>query len=262
MNNFLILTRNTDTYFIKRLIEEVGEEVGFVGPHSSVQSAGRVLSRWSGVYRDDSDLTFLKRFKCPIINPLYALEIFRSKERQYEFFNQHSLPCLPWVSFERYQSEFASSFPELLVKPDRGQGGWGIEVHDRFSLEEWREQRKLAGDTQWVIQPFIKSPRELRIFFIGEEVFCLERLPVSGQVRANYRQDGEAKVVKLDTKLEVLVLDLIAKSKAVYGAIDLLLIEEEVYILELNTVPGIEQLEKVTGLNIMQKLVAKFLTFQ
>jgi len=40
------------------------------------------------------------------------------------------------------------------------------------------------------------------------------------------------------------------------------LIEEEVYILELNTVPGIEQLEKVTGLNIMQKLVAKFLTFQ
>ena len=52
---------------------------------------------------------------------------------------------------------------------------------------------------------------------------------------------------------------LIEKSGAYYGAIDFILQDDQIYFLELNVVPGIEQLEKISGQNVLRPfLSAKF----
>ena len=51
---------------------------------------------------------------------------------------------------------------------------------------------------------------------------------------------------------------LIEMSKAHYGAIDLIIKDGIISILELNIAPGVEQLEKVTGENVVRELVESF----
>src|SRR5690349_8413184 len=99
MNKLSVLSENVKTYFIKRLIEEVGESLSIHDPReSSGPFSEKILVRTTGVNRDDRDLAFLKALPLPskIFNPLRSLEIFRSKNSQYDFFQKNHLPHLPW----------------------------------------------------------------------------------------------------------------------------------------------------------------------
>jgi glutathione synthase/RimK-type ligase-like ATP-grasp enzyme len=40
-----------------------------------------------------------------------------------------------------------------------------------------------------------------------------------------------------------------------YGAIDFLIDGDQIYVIDINCVPGIEQLEAISGENIMRKLL-------
>lgn len=251
----MVILKNKETYFVKRLIEEVGHRhLQFFNPWEESPKAwtGNVLVRATGVYRDDKDLEFLRQLPhAHIINPLSSLEIFRQKKSQYVFFKNHRLGHLPWFDLSEGRPE--SLPPKFLVKPNRGQGGWGIEVMGPQDFEEWWQR----GDHDFVLQPYIEGAQELRVFFIKDRTFLtLERKGVG--VAANFKQNGSAILTELPRSAKDEVERLISLSGAIYGAIDLFLIEGRATFLELNVVPGIEQLEQVTGSNVMKLLVPSF----
>lgn len=260
MNKLLVLAKNKETYFIKKLIKELGHERIILynpwkdhGPSEFIN----ILVRTSGIYGDSKDLDFLHQAKVPILNPLSSLEIFRSKSSQYKFFDLAHHPCALWCSIR--EKDFLNWQTDLfLVKPDFGQGGWGIEVLSGAALNNWIKEKKIKGDLSWIIQPYLKAS-EYRIFFIGDERFCLKRMSSGKNVAANFAADGEARLVKLPEHLTDMVEKLIKTSQAYYGAIDLLDHAKGPVFLELNVVPGIEQLEALTHHNVIQILVsAKF----
>lgn len=266
MNKILVVAKNPETYFIKRLREEV--HFTLFNPWLDDWEKGfrhsLALVRSSGIYQSDKDLEFLGPFKGTILNPLKALKLCRQKSTQYHFLQQHHFGHLPWmdlgqVSLEGAQEWIRKQEGRILVKPDKGQGGWGIEVLGREDFILWWKKQKAREDLDYLIQPYLEETQEYRVFFIKEELFTLLRKSSQGMT-ANFRQEGKAQIAALPHYLREELLRLIKSSGVQYGAIDLLVKDQRYYILEINTVPGIEQLEKLSGINIIQRLCQVFLS--
>jgi glutathione synthase/RimK-type ligase-like ATP-grasp enzyme len=261
MNKLVIIAKNSKTYFIDRLIKEVGN-VELFNPWTdmTLPVADHYVMRTTGVYRSDLDLMIAQALPQErIINSLVALKRFRSKSSQYTWFEELDFPVLHWLALKGTDlitiEKFFRLYPSVVVKPLVGQGGWGIEVLTWKTFKTWWKKRK-GRDEDYLIQPFIKGARELRYFFIKDTFsVTLERKFRSG-VAANFKLQGTAFTTELPEEFKELVNRVVDSSRALYGAIDLLIDDGHLIILELNTVPGIEQLEQVTGLNIIQKLLS------
>lgn len=252
MNKLCVFSRNQETYFMKRLSEEVGDVLVFdPWKDSALPQASSYLIRTPGVYGDDRDLDLLKNSQSPVINPVPTHELLRDKDRQFRFLDRRGFHLIDWAMLDDRKG---FSLPEkILIKPVRGQGGWGIRVMDRSEFSEWE---KTTSDRSWIIQPFLENLREFRLFFCGHEEILLER---EGGVAANFRQGGKARVVSLPPELSELGEEIRDVTGARYGAIDLFADGDRYLILEINPVPGIEQLEQLTKVNIIQKILS--LTF-
>lgn len=273
MNKILVLAKNKNTYFVRRLIETVGAQtVVLFDPWSEIApeitSIERILVRTTGVYSSAADINYLKSEvfgKC-IINSLAALETFRSKLSQYEYFEQHNLPHFPWLNLQESDLSGLESFlrkhpaDRYLIKPHRGQGGWGIETFTFQEILSWFKERKSnQGDLEYLLQIYYETAVEVRFFFIGEDYsVTLQRLKTPGLAQANFTQGGEARIVADHDDFWPLVKRIRSKLSLTYGAIDALLIDGRPVILEVNATPGIEQLEQVSGQDVMKRLTAKF----
>ena len=263
MNKICVVAKNKETYFIKRLIEEVGDGVEIFNPWADIEfpSADLYLSRCTGVYNSDLDLMFLKTIpKNKLINSFEVLKLFRSKINQYEWFDKEDIPSLPWLPIKGSDlltiEKFFRLYPELVVKPFIGQGGWGVQKLTWPEFKSWKKKKN--SDENYLLQPFVKDGKEFRYFFIkGKSPIILERKAKSG-IAANFRSQGEAQISTLPGPMMDKIQILVESSAADYGAIDLFIKGEQLYILKLNTVPGIEQLEKISGINIIRELLESF----
>ncbi len=263
MNTIVVVAKNKNTYFIKRLTEEVGDRVSCFDPWSDFEfpKGQHYLTRTTGVYGSDLDLLLLKSLPSEsVINPVQVLELFRSKRSQYLWLEENNISCLPWISVKEPDNtieKFFRLYPEMIVKPLRGQGGWGIEGLRWSDFKAWK--KKKGSDLDYLLQPFIRDATEYRYFFIkNENPIVLERKSKRG-ISANFQKNGVAKLTTISLKLTSLLQELEAKSGAIYGAIDLLVKDNSAYVLELNAVPGIEQLEKVSGQNVMKKILGQII---
>lgn len=264
MNKLCVVAKNKSTYFIKRLIEEVGHGVVLFDPWSDFEfpEADKYLVRTTGIYGNDLDLMMLKAVpQEKILNPIPVLNRFRSKNSQYDWFDEKDIPHLAWIFVKGTDlntiEKFFRLYPELIVKPLRGQGGWGVEALTWDKYKSWK--KKKGQDEDYLLQPFIKNATEYRYFFLKDAPpVVLERKSKSG-VAANFQQEGEATLTTLPPEFQSMVDDLIQKSGAAYGAIDMFVQDHRPYVLELNAVPGIEQLEKISGRNIMKEMLSTIL---
>lgn len=266
MNKICVVAKNFNTYFLKRLTEEVGmEDLIFFNPWSDqdLPSADIYLVRSTGVYGSDRDLDSLAKADGVVLNPMKSLRLFRDKNLQYQFFRQHQIPHLPWMDLKNVSLQEAQEFLKKhsvgLVKPHRGQGGWGIGTFDSVGFEQWWKDKEEKDDFDYLLQPYLDEAKELRLFFVEDEVICLGRKAQQG-VAANFQQEGEAWVENFPVEFDELIKRVIQLSGAQYGAIDLMIKGSDIYFLELNTVPGIEQLEKVTGKNIISELLCPLIS--
>ncbi len=280
----IYLSPNTDTYFARRFYEECesdGLEVLNINPFQSVISPLDIdparcfiMYRTSGVHMDDFDMEMTKNLypKADCWNPLTAVHLTRTKLRQLRFFTKHGLSSVPTLSLRGRVTEdmmtsiddFAERFNphhQWIFKLNRGQQGIGVNLIDgRQNLFSWLETFWAIKDQDFLIQPYIEAEAEYRCFFIKKtnQVWWLRR--TSSGVKSNFAQGGGGELVTMPPKtVEEEALRLISHSPCEYGAIDMLWTGSQAYILELNSQPGIEQLESVTQVNIMKKLLAAFL---
>ena len=265
MNKLVVVAKNPQTYFVKRLIEEVGQDVSFFNPWADalIPEASCYIVRTTGVYGSDLDLFMIQSLdQGKVLNRLSTLRLFRSKPLQYLWFEENNFPILHWLPIKGMDplniEKFFRLYPKMVVKPLIGQGGWGIELLTFESFKSWWKKKK-GRDENYLLQPLIQGARELRYFFIKDECsLVLERTSKSG-IAANFKRRGQAALTHLPSEFQSTIDLLIEKSGAHYGAIDLFIDDNRLIILELNTVPGLEQLEAISGQNIMRLLLnAKF----
>jgi glutathione synthase/RimK-type ligase-like ATP-grasp enzyme len=268
MNKLWVLAKNFDTYFMRRLTEEVGQDhLRYFNPWTEQLNevvAQPVLVRSSGVYGSELDLLTLEQhFAGPIFNPLTAQKIFRSKKTQYQALQALGVPVLPWLDLQSASWQELQQFVQLiaarewLIKPHRGQGGWGIKTLSLDDLQRWWEQ---AVDREYLLQPYLRAQRELRYFFIHQDwEYCLSRTGGQTGPAANFAQGGAAQAVDLPIALRPFI-QLLGQSGLLYGAMDILEQHGAFYFLDINLVPGVEQLEAISGHNILKSLARRLLS--
>jgi ribosomal protein S6--L-glutamate ligase len=99
--------------------------------------------------------------------------------------------------------------------------------------------------------------RDIRAFVVGRRVLgAIERRAPQGEWRTNVAIGGSAKACDLTPEWEQLALRAAAAVGADYAGVDLLPSRDgQVFVLEVNGIPGWEGLQKATGLDVAGAIV-------
>lgn len=261
MNKICIIAKNKKTYFVEKLTEKIKDGVFIFDPWSDLvlPEADHYIVRTTGVYGSDLDLLILQSLPAEkIFNPLDTLKVFRSKNNQFAWFEKNNVEILPWLDLKESNAvtveKFFRLYPFCVVKPLIGQGGWGVEILTWETFRTWK--KKKGNDLSYLLQPLIREAREFRYFFIkNRESLILERRAKSG-IAANFHRGGDATLSTLPEKFKRELERIVTLSGACYGAIDLFIDENRMTVLELNTVPGFEQIEKISQKDLIKDFMS------
>lgn len=257
-----MLSKNQESYFINRLSKEVGfSNVVVVNPFNSSElpESHYYIARTTGVYHSDNDLKLLGKIPSgKIFNPLSSLNIFRSKLSQYTWFDKNQFLALPYLDLQNADSfeveRFFALHGEVIIKPNYGQGGWGVRPVTAPEVN----QVLSSSDRSYLLQPYVNDGLEVRYFFIKDRPPLIQKRTPTKGVAANFQSEGISEIIDLDPHY-CREMDLLIKaSGALYGAIDCFIRGNKIYFLELNTVPGIEQAEKISGRNLIEEFLPLF----
>ncbi len=278
----IVASESPDLYTTKRIIQEAKKLkhsttwlnpyqylVGYNPIRGEDEQSNLYFHRTTGVRYDNFDLLvseFHQQNGFQVTNPLSSLEIFRDKDRQSLFLHQHELSCIDTINYrgelnEKYWEIISSLSPnqKFIIKMNRGNQGIGVNlVNGLQSLKGLLETFHAMKDQRFIIQPFIEHKKEWRVFVIKNEIInTIERSIAPDDFRGNAKRSKAKCIKKLSREIEVEILRGAQLSGLDYCGIDIIADKNNFYFLEFNPVPGFEQLEELSGINIAKELLVK-----
>ena len=281
MTKKLIIASEKNTlYTTKRLLEEAIKlkySTTWINPYEhllqnskKINQPGIYLFRTTGVRYDDFDLSCAQHYSLHhfrVSNSLQALSLFRSKDMQSLFFKEHKINSIPTLM---YRGTFSPSLEESLqkisptenyiLKMNRGNQGIGVNlIKGLQSLKSILETFHAMKDQRFTIQPYLLHKKEFRIFIIKNEIHgIIERTITKDDFRGNAKRSSGKLIKKIPLSLREQIEHAFTKSRLDYCGIDLIVDEvdkDNFKFLEINPVPGFEQIEKLAGTNIAKELI-------
>jgi ribosomal protein S6--L-glutamate ligase len=109
-----------------------------------------------------------------------------------------------------------------------------------------------------IIQEFIEEAdsTDVRAFVVdGEIVGAMMRRGKEGDFRSNLHRGGSAEVVELSKKEKAVAIEAVKILGLSVAGVDMLRSERGPLVLEVNSTPGLEGIEKATSLDIADKII-------
>jgi ribosomal protein S6--L-glutamate ligase/tetrahydromethanopterin:alpha-L-glutamate ligase len=158
-------------------------------------------------------------------------------------------------SFSEAMKSFKEMGEDIIVKPLFGSLGLGIT---RVSSEDiaYRVFRALEmTNSVYYLQEFLPHGGEdIRLFTIGDEVVASMKR-VSDNWKTNISSGGKPKPYYPSIEIKDICLKASYKLGLDYTGVDVIVSNDDIYVIELNSTPGWEGLQSVTDINITKKLV-------
>ena len=154
-----------------------------------------------------------------------------------------------------------SSIVEQLGLPFVGKGlesSMGEEIvciRDKASYEEL--SLNYPSSKEWLFEEFISESygRDLRFYSIrGEAVACMQRIS-QGDFRANVALGASVEPYPVTSGIRTIAADIYEQTGLDFLGIDLLFGREKPYFCEINVMPGLEGIEKASGINVAGKII-------
>jgi ribosomal protein S6--L-glutamate ligase len=279
-----ILSRNKNLHSIRRLLQEAKKarikcdiidplecEIVIDGPESRVTVGGKSLPLYDailpriGASITDYGLAVVKQFEIigvNMVNGSQAIAESRDKMRCLQVMIEAGL-MVPRSVLTRSPRglktvvETVRGMPVVLKVLQGTQGVGVMLVHTPVSLGSVVET--LHGLDQDVIaQQFIAegAGRDYRAFVVGNKVVAaMMRTAPAGEFRSNIHRGGEGTLTKLPKDFERAAIRAAAELNLQIAGVDLMESSEGPLILEVNSSPGFEGIEKATGLNIARFMI-------
>lgn len=254
----LILSRRPDLYSTRRLLEEFT-----AAGHSSVVStpdapdvlkipADVVVPRF-GTWAFEESLALLEKFErrgSLCINRTNSLRDARNKWITSLVLREEDLPT-PLTTLCT-KSDLPQIYPFVAKIPDLSKGE-GI-----FLVKNAADRMALPVMPEWLSQEFIAESqgRDRRLFVCrGGLIAAMERQGPEGDFRSNLALGGQAIPYEPNTvEIDLALRALKALSLEVAG-VDLLSSRRGPLINEVNGCPGLEGIEKASGINVAEAYV-------
>lgn len=279
-----MLARNPNLYSHKRLVEAAeirGHEIRIV---DTLRCYMNIASRKPEIYYNGEKLTgydaviprigasitfygmaVLRQFEMMGVYPLnesVAIGRSRDKLRSMQLLARDGIG-LPVTTFahDPKQTEevlkVAGSAP-LVIKLLEGTQGMGVVLADTDRSAKSVIEAFRATKTHILVQEFIKEAggTDIRVIVVGGKVVAaMKRTGAEGEFRSNLHLGGSAEVVKLSPEERATAIGA-AKSMGLNACgVDMLRANSGPLVMEVNSSPGLEGVEKATGLDIAGKMI-------
>ncbi len=280
----VILSANPNLYSTKRLVE-VGEKKGhemMVVDHTkcdlviekkkpSVIYKGKELIDIDGVIpRIGASVTF---FGTAVVRQFEMMKVFtatesqalvrsRDKLRSLQILSRASLG-LPKTVFSNYSKDVSSVIDKvggapLVIKLLEGTQGLGVVLADNRNSAESILEAFNGLQARVIVQEFIKEAKgaDLRAFVVdGVVVGAMKRQGKEGEFRSNLHRGGSAEIIELTDEEENAALKAARVMGLGVAGVDMLQSARGPLILEVNSSPGLEGIERATGKNIALQII-------
>jgi RimK family alpha-L-glutamate ligase len=211
------------------------------------------------IYRVNA-LHWIEQRGVPVVNSPYAIE--RSVDKFYttSLLQDAGLPTPETVVCEGAAEAMNAvrTMRDVVIKPIFGSMGHGlIRVSDpdlAFRVVRSLEQLRSVFYVQRVID---QAGCDIRVFVVGGRVLgAIERRAADGDWRTNVARGAAARSFALPPAWEELALRAAAAIGADYAGVDLLPSRDgEVFVLEVNGIPGWQGLQQATGIDVAGAIV-------
>ena len=149
----------------------------------------------------------------------------------------------------------------LILKTLRGSKGVGvIFIESKRQLSSllqllWKQDET----TEILLQSYIKSDFDVRVLVLGGKIqAAMRREVIKGDFRSNVSQGAKVKKYKLSDEEIAICLNADKAVNGVWTAVDFIKDGKDTFVLEVNSSPGTEGIEKATGKNLIKELVIHF----
>lgn len=277
-----ILSGRPDLYSTRRLLEEAvlagwqAEVVDYrrcalgIGSASKVIYHGRVLTPEVIIPRIGSSST---RFGAAVVRQFVGIGVpttvspggilrARDKLATLQALAERGVP-VPLSSAARTPSGLAEVLElvggtPVVVKLVEGTHGSGVVLAETKKAAESLLAAFHQLDADFCVQAFVKEAQgeDLRAFVVdGRVVAAMRRKAAAGEFRANLHQGGEAFPVSLDPVEEETAIAAARCVGVDVAGVDLLRTSSGPLVLEVNVSPGLQGIERATGVNVAAQVV-------
>ena len=248
-----------------------GARPGLWDGDAPVLSADAVLARIvpggsleQVIFRVDG-LHWIEARGLPVVNPPRAIERTVDKFLTTALLAEAGLPVPETVVCQRPEEAEAAvaALGDAVVKPLFGSLGHGL-MRVRGPEEARRMARAMTQmrSVFYVQRAIDHGGRDYRVFVVGGRVLgAIERRAPAGQWRTNVAIGGLARAAELPPEAEALAVRAAEAVGADYAGVDLLPTRDgELFVLEVNGIPGWRGLQQETGLDVAGAIVERLET--
>lgn len=148
--------------------------------------------------------------------------------------------------------------PPLVVKLLEGTQGIGVVLADTQSAAESVIEAFRGLEANIIVQEFIKEARgaDIRAFVVGDKVVAsMMRTAREGEFRSNLHRGGKAVPVKITAAEKQTALKAARAMGLNVAGVDILRSAKGPCVLEVNSSPGLEGIEKSTEVDVAKSIV-------
>lgn len=282
-----ILSRNKNLYSTRRIKEAGiarGHEVDVIDTlqcymditksRSVVRYRGQELPRYDAIVpRIGASITFygtavVRQFEMMgtfSVNESVAISRSRDKLRSLQLLSRKNVG-LPRTGFANKSNNIKDVIKTvggapLVIKLLEGTQGIGVVLADNNKSAESIIEAFIGLQANILVQEFIKEAggADIRCFVIdGKVVAAMKRQGAEGEFRSNLHRGGSAALIKLTKEERATAVSAARVMGLNVCGVDLLQAASGPVVMEVNSSPGLEGIEKATGKNVGE-LIIKFI---
>lgn len=170
---------------------------------------------------------------------------------------------MPKTVFTNYSKEVKKIIDSvggtpLIVKLLEGTQGYGVVLAPTRKAAESIIEAFHSMKARVIVQEFIEEAKgaDIRAFVIGNKVVgSMKRQGKEGEFRSNLHQGGSGTLIKLTKREREVALTAAKAMNLAIAGVDMLQSERGPLILEVNSSPGLEGIEKTTNKDIASEVI-------
>ncbi len=279
-----ILSRSSQLYSTSRMravCEKRGHQVQIINPlrcymnvskrHPEIHFQGRVLENYDAIIpRIGSSITFygtavVRQFEMMSVYTLNnekSINRSRNKLVSMQLLAQHGIP-MPRTGFADSPGDtedlldLVGGVP-VVIKLTEGTQGMGVVLGETKKAAESVIEALRGLQATFLVQEYIEEANgaDIRCFVVGNEVVAsMKRHAKEGDFRSNLHRGGYAVAEQISTEERKIAIQASQILGLDVAGVDLLRSNNGPLVLEVNSSPGLEGIEKSTGVDVASKMI-------
>jgi len=195
-------------------------------------------------------------------NSSLAIVRSRDKLRSLQILSRHHIG-IPKTVFASHPKQIDKLVQEIggapvVIKLLEGTQGIGVVLAETKKAAKSVIEAFHGLNAHMLVQEYIAEANgaDIRAFVInGKVVGAMKRQGAEGEFRSNLHRGGSSKVMKLSRAEKKAAVEAAKAMGLSVAGVDMLQSDRGPLILEVNSSPGLEGIEKATGIDIADKLI-------